>query len=204
LFKGVGQMKLKKMKMKRTLLRIAALALSTTLGFLSLAAAATAIELTPATEQQAQAKTATLSGLNKKMLSDGDNPAGAAVANLIAKQQADEAARKAAEEAAAQQAASQEAATQEAAAVADGENGAPAASNDEGEAWAILSSLISQYPILQGASVSFGDARGYEAVCYYTAGCIVISPSHTYSLGELIYHEAMHLLNYRQSGQTTE
>jgi len=72
------------------------------------------------------------------------------------------------------------------------------ASGGEEDAWSILAGLIAEYPILEGTSVSFGDAQGYEAITYYRSGTIVISPSHTYPLSTLIYHEAMHILDWRQ------
>jgi hypothetical protein len=72
------------------------------------------------------------------------------------------------------------------------------AGGGEEDAWSILAGLIAEYPILEGTSVTFGDAQGYEAIAYYRSGTIVISPSHTYPLSTLIYHEAMHILDWRQ------
>ncbi|MFA5867020.1 MAG: hypothetical protein WC891_03530 [Actinomycetota bacterium] len=187
---------------KATFPRIAALFTAIIVGLATITFAAAAADY----ETKAPAgPTAPVSSLNKTVKIDGYNPMETAVANYMAKKQAEEAA-KAAEVQAAAEAANRQAA------VGGGGNSssgggatyAAAASNNEGEAWAILSDLIAQYPILQGASVAFGDAQGYEAISYYKSGYIVISPTHTYSLSTLIYHEAMHIINYRQSGQTSE
>lgn len=197
------------MEARRTFSRVLALALSTTIGFASLTAAAAAIELTPDMEQVSQTltKTASLSMLNHNMPTDGYNPMETAVADYVAKKQAEEAA-KAAEAAAVQQAAAA-AATAAAAggggggggnqSSGGGESYAAAPSNDEGDAWAILASYG-----LDGVSLSFGDAQGYEAIAYYKSGHIVINPNHTYPLRTLIAHEVNHIIAYRQSGKTTE
>ncbi len=184
--------------MKRHFLRIAALALSTTIGFASLTAAAAAVELTPATEQrpQAQTKTASLSKMNNDASTDGYNRTGTAIAGLIVKQQAEEAARKAAEAETARVAAEQAAAAEAAAAK---EKTAQVAAAEEGDAWAILSGFG-----LDGVSLSYGDTYGYEAIAYYKSGHIVINPNHTTSLYTLIAHEVDHIIAWRQSGKTTE
>ncbi len=182
--------------MKRNFLRIAALVLSATIGFASLTAAAAAVELTPNTEQrpQSQAKTTSLSSIKNEAPTDGNNQTGGAVASLIAKQQAEEAVRKAAEEEAARLAAEAEAAE----AKKNG-GGYAAASNGGGDAWAILAGFG-----VEGVSLSYGDTYGYEAIAYYKSGHIVINPNHTTSLYTLIAHEVDHIIAWRQSGQTTE
>jgi len=65
----------------------------------------------------------------------------------------------------------------------------------------ILAGYVSRYPSLQGASVSFGDARGYQAICYYKSGRIVISPSHTASLERILAHEVWHIIDWRDNGR---
>jgi predicted SprT family Zn-dependent metalloprotease len=55
--------------------------------------------------------------------------------------------------------------------------------------------------VLAGATVSFGDARGYQAICYYKSGRIVISPSHTASLERIIGHEIWHIIDWRDNGR---
>ena len=77
----------------------------------------------------------------------------------------------------------------------------PAPSGDElSKAQSILASYISKYPILSGTTVSFGDAQGYQAICYYKSGRIVISSSHTASLDRIIGHEIWHVIDWRDNG----
>jgi hypothetical protein len=185
------------MKARATFPRIAALALAISVGLATLTFAATAADRDTT---QSFRPTVALSSINKAAKTDGYNPIVAAAANYMAKKQAEEAARVAEAAAANQQAAAGGGGTTS----EGGEVYVAASANEEGEAWAILGDLIAQYPILEGASISFGDAQGYEAIAYYKSGHIVISPAHTYSLSELIYHEAMHIINYRESGKTTE
>jgi len=78
---------------------------------------------------------------------------------------------------------------------------APAASGDEtAQAQSILAGLIGQYPILAGTTVTFGDAKGSQAIAYYKSGRIVISPSHTASLSRILNHEVWHIIDYRDNG----
>ena len=65
----------------------------------------------------------------------------------------------------------------------------------------ILAGYVARYPILQGSTVSFGDARGYQAICYYKSGRIVISPSHTVSLERILAHEVWHIIDWRDNGR---
>jgi hypothetical protein len=67
-------------------------------------------------------------------------------------------------------------------------------------AQAILNRYISQYPILKGSTVTFGDAKGYQAICYYQSGRIVISPTHTASLEAIMGHEIWHIIDWRDNG----
>jgi hypothetical protein len=69
------------------------------------------------------------------------------------------------------------------------------------KARSILSGYVARYPILAGASVSFGDARGYQAICYYKSGRIVISASHSASLERIIGHEIWHIIDWRDNGK---
>ena len=64
----------------------------------------------------------------------------------------------------------------------------------------ILNQLINQYPILTGATVSFGDANGYQAICYYSSGRIIINPNHTATLQRILEHEVWHIIDYRDNG----
>ncbi len=68
------------------------------------------------------------------------------------------------------------------------------------QAQSILNRYIAKYPILAGSTVKFGDAKGYQAICYYRSGRIVISPSHTASLERIIAHEVGHILDWRDNG----
>lgn len=81
-------------------------------------------------------------------------------------------------------------------------NSEPSASyTDElSEARSLLAAQIRKHPILAGATVSFGDARGYQAVSYYKSGRIVISKSHTASLSRIINHEIWHIIDWRDNG----
>ena len=77
---------------------------------------------------------------------------------------------------------------------------APKASSSQADAQAILNRYIAKYPILKGATVTFGDAKGYQAICYYKSGRIVISPTHTRSLETIIGHEIWHIIDWRDNG----
>lgn len=74
------------------------------------------------------------------------------------------------------------------------------AGSELSQARSILASLIAQHPILKGTTVSFGDARGYQAIALYTSGRIIISPSHTASLSRILNHEVWHIIDWRDNG----
>jgi len=77
-----------------------------------------------------------------------------------------------------------------------------ATSTDElAEARRILAGLIAKYPILKGTTVSFGDTKGYQAICYYRSGRIVINPNHTVSLSRILNHEVWHVIDWRDNGR---
>lgn len=76
----------------------------------------------------------------------------------------------------------------------------PSSQNELARARSILAGYISRYPALAGTTVTFGDARGHQAICYYRSGRIVISPSHTASLERIIGHEIWHILDWRDNG----
>lgn len=66
----------------------------------------------------------------------------------------------------------------------------------------ILASMIAQYPILAGTTVSFGTTPGgYQAVAYYKSGRILISTTHTASLDRIIRHECWHIIDWRDNGR---
>ena len=53
---------------------------------------------------------------------------------------------------------------------------------------------------LSGTTVTFGDAKGSQAIAYYKSGRIVISPTHTASLSRILNHEVWHIIDYRDNG----
>lgn len=81
-----------------------------------------------------------------------------------------------------------------------GSSGTVAAGDELSRARSILAGYISRYPILSGTTVEFGDAKGYQAIAYYTSGRIVISPTHTASLERIIGHEIWHVIDWRDNG----
>ncbi len=74
------------------------------------------------------------------------------------------------------------------------------AGDETAEAQSILAGLIGKYPILAGSTVSFGDAKGSQAIAYYKSGRIVISTTHTASLSRILNHEVWHIIDYRDNG----
>lgn len=72
---------------------------------------------------------------------------------------------------------------------------------DLAQAQSILSGLIAKYPILAGATVTIGDARGYQAIAYYQSGRIVISKSRSASLSTILNHEVWHIIDWRDNGK---
>jgi hypothetical protein len=74
--------------------------------------------------------------------------------------------------------------------------------DETAQAQAILASLQARYPrYLEGVTVSFGNASGYQAVAYYTSGRIVISPKHRASLDRILKHEVWHIIDWRDNGR---
>ena len=69
------------------------------------------------------------------------------------------------------------------------------------QAQAILNQYIERYPILKGTTVEIGDAKGHQAVAYYTLGHIVISPNHSASLERILAHEIWHVIDWRDNGR---
>ncbi len=49
--------------------------------------------------------------------------------------------------------------------------------------------------------MSFGDTKGYQAICYYKSGRIVINPNHTASLSRILNHEVWHIIDWRDNGR---
>lgn len=66
----------------------------------------------------------------------------------------------------------------------------------------ILAGYIAKYPILKGSTVTIAPTPGgYQAVCYYQSGRIVINPNHRASLQSLIFHEIGHIIDWRDNGR---
>ena len=65
----------------------------------------------------------------------------------------------------------------------------------------ILNKLITEYPILNGTTVEYGNAKGYQAICYYQSGRIVINPTHTRSLEVILNHEIWHVIDWRDNNK---
>lgn len=65
----------------------------------------------------------------------------------------------------------------------------------------ILAGLIKKHPVLKGSTVAFGDAKGYQAICYYKSGRIVISNTHSASLERILGHEVWHIIDWRDNGR---
>jgi hypothetical protein len=79
---------------------------------------------------------------------------------------------------------------------------ATSAQTELARARAILAGYVAKYPILKGTTVTFGTTPGgHQAVAYYTAGRILISPSHSASLEAIIGHEVWHIIDYRDNGR---
>jgi len=77
---------------------------------------------------------------------------------------------------------------------------ATAAVPGSGDLQSILNGYIAKYPILAGATASYGDAKGYQAIAYYKSGRIVVSPTHNASLQRIIGHEIWHIIDWRDNG----
>ncbi|NTW29327.1 MAG: hypothetical protein HGA39_08215 [Coriobacteriia bacterium] len=72
--------------------------------------------------------------------------------------------------------------------------------SEQEQAQAILDSYVAKYPILAGTTITFGDARGYQAITYYQSGRIILSATHTASLATIIRHEIGHVIDWRDNG----
>lgn len=65
----------------------------------------------------------------------------------------------------------------------------------------ILKKQIAKYPILEGATVEYGDAKGHQAICYYSSGRIIIDRRHKAPLKKIIGHEIWHIIDWRNNGK---
>ncbi|MEW6188711.1 MAG: hypothetical protein AB1466_01155 [Actinomycetota bacterium] len=65
----------------------------------------------------------------------------------------------------------------------------------------ILASLIARYPILQGSTVHIRSCpNGWQGCCWYKRGEIWVDPNHRASLSDIIHHECMHIIDWREDG----
>lgn len=66
----------------------------------------------------------------------------------------------------------------------------------------VLAALKRKYRHLDGVTVTIGKTPGgYQAVSYYTAGRIVISPKHRASIERILKHEVWHIIDWRDNGR---
>lgn len=133
-----------------------------------------------------------------------------AVEQYSARKAEEEAQRQAAAQAAAEQEASRNSSTQARPVASGGSGGTGGGSpapfsggySEQEQANAILAGIIAQYPILQGTVVYIQQTpNGWEGAAYYKSGVILVNPNHTYPLYDIIYHEAMHVLDWREDGK---
>jgi putative cell wall-binding protein len=66
---------------------------------------------------------------------------------------------------------------------------------------ALVNISIDRCPILAGTTAVYGDAKGYQAITYYTSGRIIVSPTHTATLERIIGHEVLHVYDWRDNGR---
>jgi hypothetical protein len=64
----------------------------------------------------------------------------------------------------------------------------------------LLAAQVAKYPMLAGTTIEFGDAWGYQAVCEYCTGRIIVSKKHTASLAIIVIHEVWHVIDWRDNG----
>lgn len=68
----------------------------------------------------------------------------------------------------------------------------------------IINVMIPRYtsscPILGNVTVEFGDAKGYEAISFYSSGRIIVSPTHKVAIERLLLHELYHIYDYKDNG----
>lgn len=78
----------------------------------------------------------------------------------------------------------------------------PTPVDQQAAADAALARLKAEYPrYLSGVTVSIGATpNGYQAVCYYREGRIVVKPDHTASMEDILSHEIWHVIDWRDNG----
>jgi hypothetical protein len=66
----------------------------------------------------------------------------------------------------------------------------------------LLDGLQRKYHYLDGVTVSAGATpAGHEAVAYYREGRIVISPTRSASIEDILAHEVWHIIDWRDNGR---
>ncbi len=65
----------------------------------------------------------------------------------------------------------------------------------------ILAGFINANPILAGTVVYVRDCpNNWQGCAYYTKGVILVDPDHTASLRDIIWHECLHIIDWREDG----
>lgn len=65
-----------------------------------------------------------------------------------------------------------------------------------------IEELKARYRFLDGVTIAFGATPdGSQAVAYHTKGHIVIDPSHTARIEDILAHEIWHVIDYRDNGR---
>lgn len=54
-------------------------------------------------------------------------------------------------------------------------------------------------PLAAGTYVEIGDARGYQAICLYRSGRIIVSPTYTSPITAIMEHEVWHVVDWRDN-----
>lgn len=66
----------------------------------------------------------------------------------------------------------------------------------------VLTDLKARYTGLEGVTVQMGETpKNEQAVAYYEDGEIVISPTHTASITDILAHEVWHVIDWRDNGR---
>ena len=60
--------------------------------------------------------------------------------------------------------------------------------------------IARKYPFALGAVTIYGDAKGYQAVCYYKSGKIVVDKNHTSDINRILSHEMWHIIDWNDNG----
>ena len=85
---------------------------------------------------------------------------------------------------------------------ANAERVAADAASDAVRAGELLDELKRTYTNLDGVTVRMGTTPNDEqAIAYYTDGEIIVSPTHTATVDEILAHEVWHIIDWRDNGK---